>query len=90
HGVVVWDRQDDGMLRACRVIRNMNKTAFIAARTNYLSKAFLAKELGANHVTVEELATAEAMAEQVLSCFDLAKQPESPSAGDGPVSPASS
>ncbi|MEL6311817.1 MAG: hypothetical protein AAFQ17_05525, partial [Pseudomonadota bacterium] len=53
---------------------NMNKSAFIAARTNYLSKAFLARELGANHVTVEELATAEAMAEQVLRCFDMSER----------------
>ncbi|MEO1534000.1 MAG: cation:proton antiporter [Planctomycetota bacterium] len=88
--VVLTIPDDDAMLRACRVIRNMNKTAFIAARTNYLSKAFLAKELGANHVTVEELATAEAMAEQVLSCFDLAKQPVSTPARDSSVSPASS
>lgn len=68
--VVITVPDDDVMLRACRTIRSMNPQAFIAARTNYLSKAFLARELGANHVIVEELATAEAMASQVLSsCF---------------------
>lgn len=88
--VVLTIPDDDAMLRACKVIRGMNKTAFIAARTNYLSKAFLARELGANHVTVEELATAEAMAEQVLNCFDTtqrptkAKPPEPEVAAEGP------
>ena len=72
--IVLTIPDDDAMLRACKVIRNMNKSAFIAARTNYLSKAFLARELGANHVTVEELATAEAMAEQVLQCFDMSER----------------
>ncbi|MEO1584910.1 MAG: cation:proton antiporter [Planctomycetota bacterium] len=68
--VVLTIPDDDAMLRACKAIRGINASAFIAARTNFLSKAFLAKELGANHVTVEELATAEVMASQVLGCFD--------------------
>ncbi len=88
--VVLTIPDDDAMLRACKVIRTMNRTAFIAARTNYLSKAFLAKELGANHVTVEEIATAEAMAEQVLACFDLSQLPPGGVHAAEPVSPASS
>lgn len=56
---------DEAVFRATRHIRELNSTAFIAARTHYLSGAFLAKEVGANVVTVEELATADAMAVQV-------------------------
>lgn len=58
---------DEATLRACRVIRARSPDAFIAARTNYLSKAMRAAELGADHVTVEEIATAEAMERQVLA-----------------------
>ncbi len=95
--VVLTIPDDDAMLRACKIIRGINKRAFIAARTNYLSKAFLAKELGANHVTVEELATAEVMASQVLNCFDkdfLKPEPSGPTSSTPgeteTVSPASS
>jgi CPA2 family monovalent cation:H+ antiporter-2 len=96
--VVLTIPDDQAMLRATKVIRGMNSTAFIAARTNYLSKAFLAKELGANHVTVEELATAEVMAGEVLSCFDLQQGETDEHTGDpktdadhgAGVSPASS
>lgn len=96
--VVLTIPDDDAMLRATKIIRGMNSTAFIAARTNYLSKAFLAKELGANHVTVEELATAEVMAGEVLGCFDLQQAETDQSSGDDApradhgagVSPASS
>lgn len=56
---------DEAVLRATRTIREQNQSAFIAARTHYLSGAFLAKEVGANAVTVEELATADAMIDQV-------------------------
>ncbi|MEM9165400.1 MAG: cation:proton antiporter [Planctomycetota bacterium] len=62
---------DDIMLRACRQIRAFNPRVYITARTNYLSRAFQAKELGANHVIVEEIATAEAMVGHVLeACFE--------------------
>lgn len=56
----------EAMLRACRAVRAMNPNAFIAARANVLSKGLMAQELGADHVTVEEIATADTMAEQVL------------------------
>ncbi len=60
---------DEAVLRATRHIRELNSQCFIAVRTHYLSGAFLAKEVGADHVTVEELATAEAMAAQVHENF---------------------
>lgn len=57
---------EDAMLRACQVARKMNPELFIAVRTNFLSQAIRARQLGADHVTVEEMATAEAMETQVL------------------------
>jgi CPA2 family monovalent cation:H+ antiporter-2 len=57
---------DDATLRACRTIRALAPDIFIAARTSYLSRAIVATELGADHVTVEEVATAREMAEQVM------------------------
>jgi len=57
---------EDAMLRACKAVRAINENVFIAARAGVLSRGLMAKELGADHVTVEELATADAMANQVL------------------------
>ncbi|PHQ82111.1 MAG: hypothetical protein COB69_02715 [Phycisphaera sp.] len=77
---------DDAVLRATQIIRRMNPSAFIAARTNFMSGAFLAKEVGADHVTVEEVATAEAMAAQIQEQFEnIAK-----AKADEDISPASS
>lgn len=60
---------DEAALRATKHIREINTRAFVAVRTHYLSGAFLAKEAGADHVTVEEMATAEAMASHVHRKF---------------------
>ena len=77
---------DESVLRATRHIREINTTAFIAARTHYLSGAFLAKEAGANIITVEELATANAMAAEVQEQFESTEKPDA----DSDISPASS
>lgn len=66
---------DEAALRATRHIREMNTRAFVAVRTHYLSGAFLAKEAGADHVTVEEMATAEAMADHVHRQFNKPADP---------------
>ena len=58
---------DDATLRACTVIRNARPDIFISARTGFLSKAFIAQQLGADHVVVEEVATAEMMAREVMA-----------------------
>ncbi|GAB5496314.1 MAG: cation:proton antiporter [Phycisphaerales bacterium] len=73
---------DEAVLRATRHIRELNSTAFIAARTHYLSGAFLAKEVGANVVTVEELATADAMAAQVQEFLGTSAEDGNALAGD--------
>jgi CPA2 family monovalent cation:H+ antiporter-2 len=81
--VVLTVPDDQAMLRACKAVRGVNANAYIAARTNYLSTAFLAREQGASHVTVEELATAEAMVREILARIGASAPP-------APVTPASS
>lgn len=63
---------DDATLRACRAIRAIRPDIFIACRTSYLSRAIAATELGADHVTVEEVVTAQDMAVKVV--HQLAKR----------------
>lgn len=63
--VILTVPDEDAVLRACQTVRSLNPKAFIAARTNFLSKGMLATSLGADIVTIEEIATAEAMAWEV-------------------------
>lgn len=65
--VILTIPDEDAVLRACEAVRAMNQSAFISARTNFLSKGMMASRLGADHVTVEELATAESMAHEVIT-----------------------
>jgi CPA2 family monovalent cation:H+ antiporter-2 len=65
-GVVLTIPDDEATLRACRTVRTLSPHVFIAARTSFLSKAIAATQLGADHVTVEEVATADTMARQVM------------------------
>lgn len=65
--VILTIPDDEGTLRACRAIREQAPGAFIAARTSNLSRAIAATDLGADHVTVEEVATAQEMAHQVMA-----------------------
>lgn len=64
--VVITIPDDDAVLRACHTIKTMNPAVFISARTSFLSSAFMATTVGADDVTVAEVATAEAMAKQVI------------------------
>ncbi len=64
--VILTMPDEPATLQACRVIRALRPDVFVAARANVLSKALQAMQLGADHVVVEELAAAEAMASQVL------------------------
>jgi hypothetical protein len=64
--IVLTIPDDEAVMRATQVIRDMNAHIFIAARTSYLSGKFTAMSLGADVVTVEEVATAVAMERDVL------------------------
>lgn len=58
---------DETILRACRAVRTLAPDVFVAARTSFLSGSFAAMQLGADVVTVEEVATAAAMERDVLA-----------------------
>lgn len=57
---------EDQVIRACRAARSLAPDVFISVRTNFLSKGMLARQAGADNVTVEEVVTAEAMQHAVL------------------------
>lgn len=65
--VVLTIPDDDATVRACRAIRAVAPSVYIAARTSFLSRAIQAQEVGADQVTVEEIATAKDMASQVMN-----------------------
>lgn len=65
---------EEAVLRACRVAKQMNPNVYIIARTNFLSRAMIAVSLGANETVVEEMATAEAMDRLVLKVLEQHEQ----------------
>ena len=66
------------VLRAVRQIRSRRPDVFIAVRSAALSHAAAAKDLGADAVTVEEIATAHAMAELVINRVARTRTPAEP------------
>jgi Trk K+ transport system NAD-binding subunit len=60
---------EDAAVRACAAARGLAPKVFIAARTNFVSRGLLAAKAGADHVTIEELVTAEAMRDAVVRHF---------------------
>jgi Kef-type K+ transport system membrane component KefB len=67
---------DEGAaLRACALARRRRPRMFIAARTGLLAGQGAAIETGADHVVVEEMATAEALARVVMDRLGLAAAP---------------
>ncbi|MCK6476246.1 MAG: NAD-binding protein, partial [Phycisphaerales bacterium] len=60
-------------MRATQVARSLVPGLFIATRTNYLSQAIKARQFGADSVIVEEIVTAEAMANLVTELLEARK-----------------
>jgi CPA2 family monovalent cation:H+ antiporter-2 len=60
---------DEAVLHAVQAVREANPGIYIAARTKFLSGKVAALTLGANSVTVEEVATAFAMEREALEGF---------------------
>ncbi|MCG3122412.1 MAG: Glutathione-regulated potassium-efflux system protein KefC [Phycisphaerales bacterium] len=60
-------------MRATQVARSLAPGLFIATRTNYLSQAIKARQFGADSVIVEEIVTAEAMANLVTELLEARK-----------------
>ena len=68
--VAITIPDDEAMLHACRAIRTIAPGVRIAARANIMSSALLARTIGADDVTVGEVATAEAMAAGLCNMLD--------------------
>ena len=66
---------ETAVLRACMTARRRSTSMFIAVRTGLLSQSHAVTEIGADHVTVDEVATAEAMVRVVMERLDL-EEPE--------------
>lgn len=64
--VVICIPDDGAMLRACRVARKLSPQAGIFARANAMSNGLLARGHGATEAVIEEIVTAEVMAQRVL------------------------
>lgn len=67
---------EDAVLRACVAARRRNPGTFIAVRTGLLSHSRAVTDIGADHVVVDEIATAEAMVRVVMERLDLADPEE--------------
>lgn len=77
--VIITIPDEDSMFRAVSQVRSQAPDIFLAVRVSYLSSAFRAQTLGANHATVEEVATAVTMEREVLAQLDrLCPQVPSP------------
>lgn len=79
--IVLTIPDDAATLRACKAIRSMRADIYIAVRTSYLSRAIAALEVGADHVTIEEVVTAQDMARQVVDVLSkryATKEAETP------------
>ncbi|MEM9066680.1 MAG: cation:proton antiporter [Planctomycetota bacterium] len=63
--VVVTVPDDQAVLKACRVVRSARPDVLLSVRTGLMSTGLLAREAGADLVTVSEIATADAMAREV-------------------------
>jgi CPA2 family monovalent cation:H+ antiporter-2 len=62
---------EEAVLRACAVARRRSPSLFIAARTGLLSKSRAASDIGADHVTVDEMAAADAMVRVLMDHLGL-------------------
>lgn len=79
--VVITIPDSEIMLRAVQAIRRVAPMVFIAVRTGYLSGKVQAMQLGADHVTVEEIATAVAMEQEVMEALTRRGERVNPSPG---------
>lgn len=69
---------EESVLRACRVARQMKPDIFILARANYVSQGVVAAGLGADGVVVEEMATAQEMERLLKKTIEARKRQATP------------
>lgn len=79
--VVITIPDSEIMLRAVQAIRRLAPGIFVAVRTAYLSGKVQALQLGADHVTVEEIATAIAMEQEVMEALTRRSESVNPARG---------
>lgn len=60
---------EQAAIAACQVARKLAPSIYIAARANFLSHGLMCSQAGADHVTVEEVVTADAMRKAVMGRF---------------------
>lgn len=65
---------EESVLRACRIARQMKPGIFIIARANYVSQGVVAAGMGADGVVVEEMATALEMERMLKKVLDARRQ----------------
>lgn len=63
--VVLTMPDHNAMLAACRVVREAAPEAFIAVRSGFLSRGMQASASGADYVSVDEIAAANVMADEI-------------------------
>lgn len=68
--VIITIPDEESMMRAVKQVRSQAPDVFLAVRVGFLSSAFRAQTLGADHATVEEVATAMTMEREVLIQLD--------------------
>lgn len=73
--IVITIPDDEATLRAVGTARMLSANTFIACRMSFLSGAFRAYQAGADHATVEEVVTAEAMEKQILEKLESLRKP---------------
>lgn len=64
--VIITVPDEEAALRATGAVKAMNPSVYVVTRTSFLAGSFRAQQLGADHVTVDEVAVAETLQREVL------------------------
>ena len=67
HALILTIPDEEASLSACRRVRHMAPDIFIAVRANHISNGMRATKMGADHVAVQEVITAQSMQEAVMA-----------------------
>lgn len=65
---------ESATFRACQAARKLAPDLFIAVRTSYVGRGLAARSVGADYVTVDELATAEAMQKEIITRLEARRR----------------
>ena len=65
--LIITIPNEDAAVAACSTARRIAPDLFIAVRTHHMSNAMRATRAGADHVTIQEIVTAESMQQAVMA-----------------------